>query len=500
MPATGDEARANSRYDCRRPSNKNIAMPTAATPTKPALPDLLRNPPGTTLGLCLLLGLVFILWHAADLRLQKKLDDFYIGHLLSVEWPNYEPYLRQHRQTPLANQLDTLYDKKDYVSLARQMGADGAFVASFRDSTFLDADTMAQWRSDRDKLYDPDHRRLSAYALGLNPQTFRPITFLTYQLVPQFLPGLLANILLILVCGGLLERRLGGGVVLAGYMLGGIAGGIVFIVLNSHSVFPLATASVGTAALVGLLAMALRGQSLSLPGLARPLPYVGWALSAVWLGKELAELLVEHLPVTVLIPHAVGFGTGVAVWLGHQRWVVNRKVEDVIEDSPDMDEIYREQLDQALKAISKLSFGEAKQRLRELADNYPQDIRALAQLYHLEKLKPGSTEFEVVARRLFTASNTDDAAQVCLTVYRDYSRLTESRLALDTDTSLKLIMRFARLGELKEADKLMRAVLASHEKHSLLAKTAHTLAQAYDRLNDNSQASFYRELAGKAGA
>jgi membrane associated rhomboid family serine protease/uncharacterized protein (DUF2249 family) len=471
-------------------------MPSTSPDQKIAIADFLRNPPRTTLGLCLALGLIFTLWHGADLRLQKKLDDFYISQLLAVEWPNYDPYLRQHRQTPLANQLGALYDKKDFASLARQTGADQDFVLSVQNSTFLDADTKARWAADR-RSYDPDHNRLSAFALGLNPQQFRPITFLTYQLVPQLLPGLLANLLLLLVCGSLLERSLGGGIVLAAYVGGGIIGGLLFLVLNSHSVFPLATASVGTAAVVALFTMQMRGQELSLPGLGRPLRHAGWIMAALWLGKEGGELFVEHLPWTILLPHLAGFGSGVLVWLGYQRWFVNRALAEIVEVEADVDELYRGRLDQAMKAIGKLSFGEAKQLLRELVDHYPQDLRALVQLYHLEKLKPDSTEFEVVARRVFTASNTDEAAQACLTVYRDYSRLTESRLALDTDTSLKLIMRFARLGELKEADKLMRAVLASHEKHGLLAKTANTLAQAYGKLNDNSQAAFYRDLASK---
>ena len=472
-------------------------MPSIAEVQNTDYLALLRNPPRATLGLCLVLGLVFVLWHSADVRRQSKLDNFYIEHLLAVEWPNYDPYLRQHRETALANQLDALYDKKDFVSLSHQIGADQGFVTSFTGSSFLDADTMAQWTGQRHS-YDPDHNRLSRFALGLSPQVFRPITFFTYQLVPQFLPSLLANLLLLLICGGLLERRIGAGIVLATYTLGGIGGGLVFLALNSQSVFPLATASVGTSAVVAGFAMLLHSGGLTLPGSARPLRHASWIICALWLGKEVAEYFLEHLPASILIPHAAGFGTGILVWLGYQRWFLNRGEEEITEAETDADELYRGRLDQALKAISKLNFGEAKQYLRALADSYPQDLRALEQLYNLEKLKPDSTEFEVVAQRLFSASNTDEAAHVCLTVYREYSRLTESRLALDTETSLKLIMRFARLGELKEADKLMRAVLGSHEQHGLMAKTANTLAQAYERMNDNSQAAFYRDMAGKA--
>jgi len=55
--------------------------------------------------------------------------------LLPIEWPDYEPYLRQHRQAALASRLDEAYARQDHdslVMLARQIGADHGFDAGIR--------------------------------------------------------------------------------------------------------------------------------------------------------------------------------------------------------------------------------------------------------------------------------------------------------------------------------------------------------------------------------
>ncbi|MGL1334925.1 hypothetical protein ACSTK4_23630, partial [Vibrio parahaemolyticus] len=84
-------------------------------------------------------------------------------------------------------------------------------------------------------------------------------------------------------------------------------------------------------------------------------------------------------------------------------------------------------------------------------ETYPQNVRVLTQLYHLEKLRADQPEFETVARRLFSASTSEEAAQASLQIYKEYQHISQHFEALDVDTSLKLIMRFARVGELKEA-------------------------------------------------
>lgn len=458
----------------------------------------LKNPPRLVLGLCLLLALIFGLWHGADTDRQAALDQLYTSRLLAQEWPNYDTYLLQKGQATRLKELQADYARKDYTEIAHQLGADKRFAVDDLEKNgkdYMDGEAYSHWFSARQE-YNPEHAKLSAYALGLNPQQFRPITFITYQLVPQHPLPLLINIVLLIVAGMALELVLGGGPVLAAYLLSGVLGGLVFAALNSGSVFPLATASVGTAGVVGMFVMQFREQRLKLMGSSLLLS--AWVVVGIWLTKEAVEFLLDHESVTILIPHLAGFAGGVGVWFAFKRWFYVAPDAVVIEEpTVDLGEIYREQLDQALQAISRMDFVDAKKRLREIVKAYPQDLRALEQLYQVEKLEPATDTFEAVTRRLFNLSNTDEAAQVCLSIYRDYSKTTQTERALDTDTCLKLVLRFARLGEVKEAEKLMKLVMSKQKTPgALLAKAAHALAQAYDRLQDPARAAFYKEMAG----
>lgn len=450
----------------------------------------IKNPPRLVLALCLLLGLIFLFWHSADRERGQELEQRYVSGLLATEWPLYETHLLKTRQSALLTKLQADYAGKDYAPIARQMAADAAFVQSTQPE-HMDVGAFQPWKVARAD-FDKEHGKLSAYALGLNPQQFRPITFVTYQLVEQNAISLIGNILLLLVAGIALELALGGGAVLGALLVGGVVGGLGFLAFNSSSVFPLGSASTGVAAVVGMFLMQFRREKLRLLG--GNVVITGWVVLGLWLAKEAAEFLLVHHSIGVLVPHLLGLASAPLVWLAFERWFKAEAVVEV-EESVDMDLVYREQLDQALQSIGRMDFVDAKKRLRELVKAYPQDLRVLEQLYKLEKLEPASDTFEAVARRLFNLSNTDDAAQVCLSIYRDYSKLSETQRALDTDTCLKLVMRFARLGEVKDAEKLIKQVLDKQAKSALLPKAAHALSQAYERLQDNSRAEFYKEMA-----
>ncbi|MFN3587477.1 MAG: hypothetical protein ACK4UT_08235, partial [Moraxellaceae bacterium] len=210
-----------------------------------------------------------------------------------------------------------------------------------------------------------------------------------------------------------------------------------------------------------------------------------------------ADIVLGERRVPELVASVVALLAGPLFYLAHERWFSHPEAAPVVEAVPEtaLDEAYRTQLAAALDAVARMEFTEARKRLRELVKAYPRDARVLWQLYQLEKLTPASDTYDAVTRRLLGLGSSDDDSRTALQVYREYDRLSEHKRALDTETSLKLAMRFARLGEVKDAEKAMKAVLDKKAQHALLPKAAAALAQAFDKLADPARAERYRELA-----
>lgn len=455
-----------------------------------------KQTPRLAVALAVLLSAVFLLWHPADSQRQQALRTQYKQELLAIEWPLYDTHLLKTNQSRMLKRLKSAQAAGNTDLLADQIGADEKFADSVRvnGKDYLQTDVLERWKPARDS-FDAEHKKLSAEVLGVDPEHFRPITLLTFNLVQPTMAQCVGILVLLLSAGMAIEIALGSGALLAGIVGGGIAGALVFLLVNGAGVLPLTGAGAAAGGIVGIFLMHFRTQPLKY--------FTKLKLSAVlipllWLGYMLAQYFLLHTRMAEMAAQLAGFSAGPLLYLMYQRWFANSSdivVEEPTETAADLDQGYREQLQLALNAVGNMEFVEAQKRLRELVKTYPHDLRALVQLYHIEKLNPATTTYDAVSRRLFLLSTqTEAGVPVALSIYRDYDRLSLDKHALDTDVSLKLVMRFARAGELKDAEKIMKSVLVRKATHALLPKAAHELAQGFEKLHDPARAETYREL------
>lgn len=458
-----------------------------------------KNPPRLVLTLSLVLVLVFIFWHGADRQREAEMDALYKQHLLALEWSVYETHAGRTGQVAALRQLQEAERLGNVDLLRRYIGEDDRFVAEMtaHGSNYVEPEAFKAWQRQR-ALFDAERSKLSAKALGVDPEVFRPITFLTHTLISSDGLQLLAVLLLLLSAGFALEMALGSGALLAGWVGGGLVGAVVYLLLNGNNVLPLAG---GSAAAAGVTGMAIAHFRTSPLLWFTRLSFSAVLLPVLWLALFGAEILLGERRVPELVASVVALLAGPLFYLAHERWFSHPEAAPVVEAVPetDLDEAYRTQLAAALDAVARMEFAEARKRLRELVKAYPRDTRVLWQLYQLEKLTPSSDTYDAVTRRLLALGSSDDDSRTVLQVYREYDRLSEHKRALDTETSLKLAMRFARLGEVKDAEKAMKTVLDKKAQHALLPKAAAALAQAFDKLADPARAERYRELAATSG-
>ncbi|MDI1300909.1 MAG: rhomboid family intramembrane serine protease [bacterium] len=456
-----------------------------------------KQPPRLVLGIALVLGAVFLLWHPADRQRQEALREQYSQELLAIEWPLYETHMLKSGQRSTLDQLRAAKTAGNTALLADHMGSDEKFADGIRlnGKDYLQNDVFDKWQPARDR-FDAEHKKLATEILGVDPEHFRPITLLTFNLVQPDTVQFAGVLLLLLTAGMAVEVALGSGAVLTGFLGGGIIGALAYLLVNGGGVLPLAGAGAAVAGVVGVFLMHFRAQPLKYFAAVQ---FTALLIPVLWLGFLLAQHFLAELRPAEFAAQIAGFATGLLLYPLHQRWFAHEAaimVETPAETEADLDQSYREQLQLALDAIGRMEFAEAQKRLRELVKAYPQDLRVLVQLYHIEKLNPDSTTYDAVSRRLFLLStHSETGARIALPVYRDYDKLSLEKRALDTEVCLKLVMRFARAGEVKDAEKIMKTVLARKASHALLAKAAHSLSQAFEELHDPSRAETYRELA-----
>lgn len=455
-----------------------------------------KTSPRLLFGLALVITLVFLFWHRADVQRLEHLNAQYQQELLPVEWPLYETHLLRMGQRQALNRLNAAYDSGNIEQLSRYLGSDAGFVQAIEANgkEYLPDDVLDHWRVSRQQ-FDEEQRKLGAEALGVDPQKFRPITFFTYSLINEGLVQFIGAIFFLLTAGLALELALGSGAVLGSYFLGGLIGAITYLLVHAGGTLPLSGTGPAAASVIGMFVAHFRAGPVKLLG---RVSLTALILPVMWLAYLALQFWLDNLSVPALVAQITAFFTGPLCYLAYQRWFQheNETIEIAPQEENDADLLYREQLQQALDAIARMEFVDAQKRLRELVKQYPSDLRALAQLYQVEKLTPDSTTFDAVARRFFQlATHSEDGIWAALPVYRDYDKLSLEKRALDTETSLKLIMGFARIGEVKEAEKLMKALMARKATHALLPKAAHALSQAFDKLQDPARAAQYKEMA-----
>ncbi len=76
-------------------------------------------------------------------------------------------------------------------------------------------------------------------------------------------------------------------------------------------------------------------------------------------------------------------------------------------------------------------------------------------------------------------------------------RYSADLLLKEIETCLKLVIRFSRMGEMKDCERLMKQVIDRKTEHPLLPKAALAIAQAYEKLDSPTNAERYREMASR---
>lgn len=136
------------------------------------------------------------------------------------------------------------------------------------------------------------------YRFGLNRDQQNSMAWITYQFAHANWMHLLTNMFFLFIFGVMVEQAVGGLAVLAVYVLGGIAGGALFVAMNSDMIAPMVGASAAVSALIAFYPMVERRKNIRsffiFLHLAKNTPFIYvpvWSLFLLFVVSDFASLL-----------------------------------------------------------------------------------------------------------------------------------------------------------------------------------------------------------------
>lgn len=460
-----------------------------------------RRPPIVTTVIILLNVAVFLIYQLQDKARINEAVDFYLKEdLYKMEIAFYPTHLASQMHAELAQKIRQEYKNGHHEEIARAMMLDLGFEHELqqRKTDFFSADELKRWEPKRAQ-FDVLMRKVSFIAWGLTPAERRPLTFITYQFLHGGFLHLFFNMLFLFIMGFTVEAALGYWKYPLIYIATGVGGAIIHTFANAQSYQPLVGAS---AAISGVM-----GMYVALFGL-RKIQFFYWlgpyfdyiklpavAILPVWLAKEISQYFIARDDVAYLA-HAGGLAFGALIILSARKWLLEVEEDyfEIEELMPDIE--LRESLADAYDQLGKFNFDGAKKRFYALKEKHPTNFDVLERLFHLEKLTPNTSEFKERAQDLFSVAALSPAQLKGVHfAFKEYAKQCEDELSLSAIQLANLVIKFSKINELGDAEKLIQKAVEMQLRDPMLMKAALVLAREFEQNEQGQKAKRLKELA-----
>ncbi|WP_049722235.1 rhomboid family intramembrane serine protease [Gilvimarinus polysaccharolyticus] len=417
-------------------------------------PDWSR-PPLITLALIVLNILVFLFYQSNDdVKLELAADIYHNHQLDDIERPYYRDYLQEYYPDDVSH-WDAQHSNGSPLIHAM---FDFEFEQHLREvwvDQSLKIKNLSEWRDSR-RAFEQQRNSISSFQAGLIPAESRPFTFMTSMFLHGGWGHLLGNMVFLFLFGFTLERALGAGRFLVGYLLSGIAAGALFIVITPDSLVPLVGASGAISGLMGMYLALYRLRKIRF--FYSVLFYFGefvapalWVFP-VWIAKELyGHFFVDSN--TAYWAHIGGLLAGCAIMLALP---VSRREFAKTEQQSEQITRLDEQLLQVQALAANLDFNRARSRIRVLCEQYGDDPRPWRLQFNLYKNQPSERAFHEVTFTVLKQfvqlprPNTVWADSI-EEIVQEYRSLAPKAPALTGKLALALAQRFLQLNKKRQA-------------------------------------------------
>lgn len=461
-----------------------------------------RKMPLLTIGLIAVNCIIYFCFQGSDNeRYYKALEYYMSSGLERIELEAYIHYLRAG--TPPADappDAENMNDEQHMRCLHRMM-QDTAFQAKLvrREIITPGHAQYARWTELR-TAYGARLDSVVSWRYGFRPASHRPATFLTHMFLHGGVAHLLGNMLVLWLVGCMVElgsgRRWFAGI----YLPGGLASVCLFWLVYPQSLTPLVGASGAIAAVMGACAVLYGTKKIkvfySLGFYFGYRQVYGFALLPFWLANELYQLFFGALSNVAYVAHIGGLIGGGLLGLACRRMHGTQEAEELFREEP-ADET-APLIEQAMEKTGRLDLRGARELLEQVLKKDPGHMKALQQLFVLERHEPRGPQFHRAAERLLgrLCEGSDTQDQACR-VYEDYCAAAKPQ-RLSGGLFVRVGMAYISTGRPEVAEKLLSALIRHRPEAAGLPQALLKLADALrKRRQPDRAAACLKALAAK---
>ena len=457
-----------------------------------------RNPPWATMLLILINCLIYFGPQRSEQLAWQGAAAFYLkSELPAIELPRYAEYL-QRADAHAAERLQRARSAGATLFALRLMDNDVEFQRLLHTELIVrpDDERYSRWRQQRARfevLKGPSftHRWAS------NPADWQPITLITAAFLHGSAAHLIGNMIFLFAFGYTVEMALGRSRYLLFYLLAGAAGEVGDLAARWGSTVIGLGAS---GAISGLMAMyALLYGRRRIRFFYQFLFYFDYVkapaiiLLPVWIGHEFLQQWLNPEGGIAYMAHAGGLIGGALLAAGYKYRHPDATVP-IVDESPV--DAYVERLGVAEEQVKVMQLDEARGSYAALSRERPSDRSVLQKYFNLANLTGAKDDLHAAAHRIFSLDGMDAATDTLLhDTFRAYWTAARPRPELSASEMSRLAIRFARLGQIVDAERLLRLQVSQNPGHANLPSVLLGLVRAEMARNGRARAAqFAAEL------
>jgi membrane associated rhomboid family serine protease len=460
-----------------------------------------HHPPVVTL-LLVLVNLVcfFVLQINDDQYRHDAVNYYFSSDLPETELSAYRRYL-ENPANPTAfpdsiGYLDTS-DTSTQGYLLSMLIVDGPFLQQLTTGKIikLGDPEYSEWQSQRARFETLLNRSVEFRfsQINIHPSL---LTLFSAMFIHADVVHLLGNMVFLFLFGFVVEMALGRTLYLFAYLFSGLMSGLFYLALEPNSAFLAMGASGAISGLAGMYTVLFGLRKIRFfYTLLFYFDYIrapAIILLPIWLGYELFNQFFTDDNINNL-SHIGGLLSGALIaWLA-KKYLPSINMEYL--DAEEKAQNFKLNYQQGVEALAAMEIDEARRIFMTLADEQPDNVDIMLQLYNVAKLSPQSEAVHSAANKILNLPGSDKATvKILHNIFIDYVELVQPNVRLRPEQMMSLALRFAANNYLEDAEKIVLHLTTRATEYERNAEGLMALATHYKRINNTQKADKYLSL------
>jgi len=446
-----------------------------------------RNPPLITLILVIANVLIFFMWQVNDDKYEGYASDYY--QRSGLDMLELQRYI-QYKKNISANIIES---RSTYI----QMRQDGAFQKKLENDEIITPDdpVYAEWRANKDEYHVLLNRSVKTkYALNSSEPSL--LTYFTSLFIHEDNAHLIGNIVMLILLGLGIEILIGRLLFLLGYLISGLAGNYLFVIIHSDSLSYGIGASGAIAGILGMAIMIYGFRKISFFYFlfvyfdfikARAV----WILPLYFLSQAIIYFVFDS---NINVEAHLGGLIGGLLFAGLLKFIPGGIVSNNA-DASTVNAKFENDFAKGQQLLASMKIDEAKDVFSSLEKQYPDNIKIQQQLFTIAKYNPASDDYHRYAHKLLMFPGTDsNTTRVVYETYQHYANNAKPKPRWTPDLLASIAIKLASGGNIEDAEKIANLLVNSVKEFKKNAEVLLTIAVNYKNVDEEKRANYLNML------